>query len=48
MRKTAEQKEIIKDYCRFPFFWTIQLESEWFLWIRNWITGDIRVCRKGD
>ena len=46
MRKTVEQKNIIRRRCRVPFFWTIQDDNDFYLVIRNQITGTIRVIDK--
>lgn len=47
MKKTTEQIDCMKDSgVRFPFFWDIMLDNDHFLHIRNWLTGENRVCRK--
>lgn len=46
MKKTPQQKEIMKDYVRCPFVWDVVDENGHFLHIRNWFTGEHRICRK--
>ena len=46
MKKTPQHNEIMKDYVRCPILWGVVQENGHFLHIRNWITGEHRVCRK--
>lgn len=46
MKKTKQQKDIIRDSGAQPLFWTVVHENDRFLHIRNWITGENRVFRK--
>lgn len=46
MKKTPQQKDIMKDHCCRPFFWEVASENVHFMIIRNWLTGEHRVCRK--
>lgn len=46
MKKTPSQKSIIQNNGEIPLFWSVIQENGHFLHIRNWITGEHRVCRK--
>lgn len=46
MKKLPRHNEIMKDYVRCPIFWGVVQENGHFLHIRNWLTGEHRVCRK--
>lgn len=45
-KKTDAQKNIIRRRCRFPFFWTILDDNDFYLTVCNRITGTIRVIGK--
>lgn len=44
--KTKEQKKLIREYVRHPFFWMVMGENERLLIAMNWLTGDIQYCYK--
>ena len=47
MKKTKAQINLIKDSgAKFPLFWEVVTENSHILHIRNWLTGENRVCRK--
>lgn len=47
MKKTKSQINIIRDSgARFPLFWEVVTENDHFMHIRNWLTGENRICRK--
>ena len=46
MKKTPSQKAIIQNNGEIPLFWNVVQENGHFLHIRNWLTGEHRVCRK--
>lgn len=47
MKKTQTQINIIKDGgAKIPLLWKVVNENGHFLHIRNWLTGENRVCRK--
>lgn len=46
MKKTPSQKAIIQNNGEIPLFWSVIQENGHFLHIRNWLTGEHRVCRK--
>jgi hypothetical protein len=44
--KTHEIKDIMKDYGCCPFFWNVVEEKDHIIVVRNWLTGEFRICRK--
>lgn len=46
MRKTAEQRAVIRGNCALPLLWAVVQEYEGLIHIRNRITGEHRVCMK--
>ena len=46
MKKTAEQKKIIRDNNMIPLFWQVANDSKNHLLVVNTVTGEYRVLEK--
>ena len=46
MKKTAEQKELIRDNKMIPLFWKVAHDSKKHLLVVNTFTGEYRVLDK--
>ena len=46
MKKTAEQKELIRDNKMIPLFWQVACDSKNHLLVVNTFTGEYRVLDK--
>lgn len=46
MKKTEDQKKIIRDNKMIPLFWTVNKDSKSHLLVVNTFTGEYRVLEK--
>lgn len=46
MKKTKNQKKVLWNHKKIPFFWTVINEYKDHLLVMNWFTGGFRVLDK--